>query len=233
MLNIDNGITKNINNFTYIKFTESFDKNSYVRLNETFPKLDTIIKKVGCNGLKFSNGNRFDMDIGFITKHKELFEKEWITCLENIACESFFRKICKVLDIDDSEYNTFSFRDEHSKEDTDIKIDFQICHNLKNGNSSNDFLRKPHIDSKDKVLVILIYFPQLSSVYKDSDMGQLYLYDKDHNVIDQIRYEHNHGIVFKNNKAAIHAPYSLLNHPNENRRFLNVVFIDNRHEKKL
>ena len=56
------------------------------------------------------------MDIGFITKHKELFEKEWITCLENIACESFFRKICKVLGIDDSEYNTFSFRDEHSKD---------------------------------------------------------------------------------------------------------------------
>lgn len=226
MLKLEKGKTTSVNNFNYIKMSDCFEKEVYIKLNESFPKLEELVKTIGYDGLKFSNGNRFDMDFSFLMKHKTILSVEWLTFLQYIACESFFRESCKYLGINDEEYKTFSYRgdDVHS----DIKIDFQICYNIKNNNNESGFLRSHHVDCSDKLVVVLLYFPYLLSEYNESDKGELNLYNTKLEKIDEVRYMHNHGIIFRNSEDSIHAPSRLLNHPDENRRFVNVVFIDNR-----
>jgi hypothetical protein len=228
MLNLHNGSLRKNGEFQYIKMNTAFDPDTYKQLNNTFPQLDCVIKSNGCKGLKFSNRNRFDLDIAFLQQNTHLLSEEWKDCIQSITCESFFREACNLLNIEHEKYTTFSFRKDDDNQNSDIKIDFQICYNLKNSNDQKEFLRKPHIDAQDKLLVVLIYFPYLSSEYADQNMGNLCLYDKTgENIIDDVKYKHNHGILFKNNEHAIHAPYTLLHHPDENRRFINIVFIDN------
>lgn len=211
--------------FKYIKYDRVFEEGIYKELNKGFPELNKLIKKGGYKELKFSNGNRFDIDKKYITKYDILTDK-WFQLIEEVTSLEFFKELCDIFEVDEDKYKSISYRNETDKT-TDVKVDFQICYNMKNKNKKG-YLRKPHIDAKDKIFVLLLYFPYLEKEYKDEDEGQLCLYDREMEEIDDVKYIGNRGIIFLNNECAIHAPRMLRNHEDEHRRFINVVFMENK-----
>lgn len=209
--------------FNYIKIDSWFEDTLYKEMNSTFPRLDKVMKMKSSKRPKFSNNNRIDLDIQFLKENDHILSEEWSQFIKETTTLSFFKELCNLLEIESESFKTISHRG--SLEQSDIEVDFQICYNMKNKNKTQCFLREPHVDSDDKLIVILLYYPELNSVYKIKDMGNLYLYDSSYRKIDEIEYEHNRGIVFRNSPNAIHAPFALLNHEDENRRFINIVFI--------
>jgi len=189
--------------------------------------------------MTFSNNNRYDLNL----EHSSQFcTDENITKIINYMTSlDFFYKLCKYFEIDSSLYKTISRR--HEKKPSDVIVDFQFAFNTPYTSKSKSFLRPPHVDSCDKIFVILLYFPYIDSTYNtNTDFGNLILYRNltnntfinsaflDVEQFDEIQYQHNTGIVFLNTNEAIHAPLSLVNHPNEHRRFINIVFMKS-HER--
>lgn len=218
------------NQFRYIKISKAFDDDTYVIINKLFPDIDLIDRKL----MTFSNKNRYDLNLQhslqFCTDENMLKLINYMTSLE------FFHKLCKYFEIDSSSYKTISRR--HENKLSDVIVDFQFAFNVPYTLKSKSFLRPPHIDTPDKLFVILLYFPYIDSTYNDkTDFGNLILYRNsttntfmnsaflDVEQFDEIQYQHNTGIVFLNTNDAIHAPLSLVNHPNEHRRFINIVFM--------
>lgn len=221
-------------NFRYIKFDcNAFDEEIYKKLEKTFPSLHECQQK---GHAKITN-SRYDIDIEFLRSSNIDIPYCWKDAIEQMTSKEFFYKLCDTFGVDKRRYTTISARCENNN--TDVKFDFQFAFNDKNEHNKDTFLRIPHIDSKDKIFVILIYFPWSHNIYEKEDNGNLILYDycsdKRFKIIeqsklkqiDEIEYKPNNGIVFMNNEYAIHAPKTLLNHIDEYRRFINVVFIDN------
>jgi len=225
MLLLEDDMLVDRESFKYIKFERVFDEGEYEELNKSFPELSALIKERGYKDLKFSNGNRFDIDMKYIKKY-DILSDIWNKLIEEVTNIKFFKRLCDIFGVDPDKYNSISYRNEDNRY-TDVKVDFQICYNMKN-EKKGGYLREPHIDAKDKIFVVLLYFPYLEEVYKDEDEGQLCLYNRDIVEIDNVKYNGNRGIIFLNNDCAIHAPRILKNHKSEHRRFINVVFMENK-----
>jgi hypothetical protein len=213
---------KSKSKFEYLHSKTCFDKQIYDDLNKTFPKLE--------KNLILSNNNRYDMNLKYMEDNNIILSNIWKEFIDQCISMTFFLDLCKIFDIDNRIYKSISRRG--CEDNTDIKVDFQFAYNIKNNDKHETFLRKPHIDEKDKIIVILLYFPSINTKYRKEDFGNLLLYKKDTSninlkVIGEIPYEHNNGIIFKNSINAIHAPLTLINHENENRRFINVIYINN------
>lgn len=219
------------NRFRYIKIHKAFDDDTYALINKLFPDIDLIDRKL----MTFSNNNRYDLNL----QHSSQFctDENVSKIIDNMTSLDFFHELCKKFEIDSSSYKTISRR--HENKLSDVIVDFQFAFNIPYTSKSKSFLRPPHVDSSDKIFVILLYFPYIHSTYNaKTDFGNLILYRNsttntfsnnaflDVEKFDEIQYQHNTGIVFLNTNEAIHAPLSLLNHPNEHRRFINIVFMN-------
>ena len=227
MLLVDDNMLIDREGFKYIKLERVFREETNEELTLRFPDLNEMIKRRGYKNLKFSNGNRFDIDMGYISKY-DILGDIWSDLVREVTGLEYFKRLCRLFGLDDDLYNSISYRNEDTN--TDVKVDFQICYNTKNKGKDSGYLREPHVDAKDKLIVMLFYFPYMDEEYTEEDEGQLCLYDKNNRVIDEIKYMRNWGIVFKNDQNAIHAPKKLRNHGDEHRRFINVVFIDNKQQ---
>lgn len=208
--------------FEYCESKNTFDNDLYIELSKTFPKLDKIQKEVD-EDKSFSKAiNRIDINLKNI-EHIYL-DKIWLHLINDVTSIEYFYKLCDKLNIEKENYKTISSR--HLNEDTDIFVDFQFAYNIQNEFKYKQFIRPPHIDSSDKLIVILMYFPEKDDKhYDENDYGYLQLYDITMKKIKKIDYKNNHTIIMKNSKAAIHAPYALLNHKDENRRFVNIIYM--------
>jgi hypothetical protein len=213
---------KSKSKFEYLHSKTCFDERIYDELNRTFPELDEE-KSIQ------SNNNRYDMNLKYIDHHNIILSNIWKEFIDQCISMTFFNQICDTFNIDKRVYKSISRRG--YDDNSDIKVDFQFAYNIKNKDKHETFLRKPHVDEKDKMIVILLYFPSIKTKYRKGDFGNLLLYEgtscNNLKVIGEIPYEHNNGIIFKNSKHAIHAPLTLINHENENRRFINVIYINN------
>jgi hypothetical protein len=201
--------------FKHIKFENSaLNKTLYDKLASSFPELSKEKQK---------KKKRYDMNLHYIRKHEMKLNDEWFRFINMYTSMSFFKKLCSIFDVDSTEFNTISIRKDKRK--TDIEVDLQFAYNLQNETNINSFIRAPHADKENKIFVILLYFPYLDKIYHKNDNGSLLLY-KNNDVVDTIPYNHNNGIVFMNSDNAFHAPLTLLNHKDEMRRFINIIFID-------
>ena len=223
--------------FEYLSSDEIFDAELYKQLKEEFPKIDDFKSK----GV-FSNENRYDFNLSHIENCGSLSET-WNKVIRELTSYEFFKELCNKFNIDSTEYKNIVHRNNILGKSDDIIVDAQFCFNIKNNDTKSTYLRIPHVDSKDKVIVILLYFPE-SDICKEEDRGELLLYDtkqpfektymnfkwlKDNvSIVDKIKYNHNHGIIFLNSNTSVHAPMSLINKPDIHRRFVNVVYIKNK-----
>lgn len=215
--------------FRYMKMASAFDPSDYRLLHTHFPDLERIPPEA----LKTSNGgNRFDIDLE--TVHRFVEHPGLQKIIDQHTSLHFFHSLCELFDVDKEPFRTISSR--YDSVDTDVKVDFQFSFNEKNRCKRKSYLRAPHLDATDKLFVILVYFPVTETRYED--LGNLRLYaTKDPTAtfrnnqifalheIDHVPYAPNHGIVFLNGPTAIHAPECLLNHPEEHRRFVNIIFM--------
>lgn len=210
--------------FEYCESKNTFDNDLYIELSKTFPKLDKIQIEID-EQKSFSKAiNRIDINLKNI-EHINL-DKIWLDLINSVTSREYFYKLCDKLNINTDNYKTISPR--HLNEDTDIFVDFQFAYNIENEFKYKQFIRPPHIDSSDKLIVILMYFPEKDDKYYDeNDYGYLQLYDNNMNQFKKINYRNNHAIIMKNSKEAIHAPYALINHKDENRRFVNIIYMKN------
>ena len=217
--------------FKYLKLARAFEEEDYDILDANFPNPDDISSGV----MKTSNGgNRFDVDLEIM--HDIVQNPEVYRIIENHTSLSFFHSLCDLFEVETRNFRSISSR--YDSVHTDVTVDFQFSLNEKNSFARKSYLRAPHLDAEDKLFVILIYFPMKNVLYEEKDLGNLRLYKtrdsrtvfrNDRIVslseIDHIPYAPNHGIVFMNGPDAIHAPECLLNHPMENRRFVNIIFM--------
>ena len=212
------------NPFEYCESKNTFDNDLYIELSKTFPKLYKIQKEID-EDKSFSKAiNRIDINLKNIENIN--LDKIWLDLINDITSIEYFYKLCDKLNINKEKYKTISPR--HLNEDTDIFVDFQFAYNIENEFKYKQFIRPPHIDSSDKLIVILMYFPEKDDKYYDEkDYGYLQLYDNNMNQFKKINYRNNHAIIMKNSANAFHAPYALLNHKDENRRFVNIIYMKN------
>lgn len=217
--------------FKYMKLVSAFDQDDYRLLKTHFPDPERIPSGL----LKTSNGgNRFDIDLESMSRIVENSSVRKI--IDQHTSLRFFHSLCDVFDFNKAPFRSISSR--YDSAHTDVKVDFQFSFNEKNTLKGKSYLRAPHLDASDKLFVILVYFPMTETRYED--LGNLRLYaTKDPTTtfrnnqisalyeIDHIPYAPNHGIVFLNGQNAIHAPECLLNHPEEHRRFVNIIFMNN------
>lgn len=223
--------------FKYINSKKIFAEDLYKTLSLEFP----VKKDFEIDGV-LSNDNRYDYNLEHIFQSNNVSDT-WNRVIRELTSFDFFLELCKVFDVDSHHYRNVVYR--HNKTESthegSVIVDLQFCYNLKNSDKQSSFLRMPHVDSKDKLFVLLLYFPN-SSEYRAEDRGELLLYEtnevfdktymnyksmmKNLKVIDKVCYDHNHGIIFLNSNKAVHAPMSLINNSNDHRRFVNVVFID-------
>ena len=210
---------KSTHKFKYLK-TERFFEN-YDELNESFPKdddMETRLPKI--------NNNRYDINLKYLEERAIGLSSEWIKEVEKFKNIRYFHKLCDELRIDRRALRTMGRRGQPS--DDDVLYDVQFAYNTKNKTNIKTWLRCPHVDASNKIIVILVYFPYKDQSYTFKDHGELLIFDEQNaKTIDKIRYNHNNGIIFMNSKIAWHAPISLLNHEDEHRRFLNVIYMRN------
>ena len=221
--------------FRYMKMVSAFDPSDYLLLKTHFPDPERIPPEF----LKTSNGgNRFDIDLE--TMHRFVDHPGVQKIIDEHTSLGFFHSLCDLFEVDKGPFRTISSR--YDSVDTDVKVDFQFSFNEKNRLKRKSYLRAPHVDATDKLFVILVYFPVTEPRYED--FGNLRLYAtkdptatfKNNQIfalheIDHVPYASNHGIVFLNGPTAIHAPECLLNHPEEHRRFVNIIFMK-RHDSE-
>lgn len=210
--------------FEYCESKKTFHKDLYIKLSKTFPKLDQIQKEIDEDKSFLKAINRIDINLKNI--EQIYLDKIWLDFINSVTSIEYFYELCDKLNIKKENYQTISPR--HLYEDTDIFVDFQFAYNIKNEFKYKQFIRPPHVDSTDKLIVILIYFPEKDDEqYVENDYGYLQLYDTTMKNFKKIEYKNNHAIIIKNSANAFHAPYTLLNHKDENRRFVNIVYIKN------
>ena len=231
-----NRYNSHVSPFSYLSSDEIFNPEIYKQLNEEFPRMDDFKSK----GV-YSNDNRYDFNLSHIESSGSLSET-WKKVVKEFTSFDFFQALCNKFNIDSSHYKNIVHRQDNLGKPDDIVVDAQFCFNVKNKDSKASFLRIPHIDSKDKVIVILLYFPE-SEICNESDRGELLIYDTKEpyestymnykfmlnniNIVDKIDYNHNHGIIFVNSNRSVHAPMSLINNEKSHRRFVNIVFMKN------
>lgn len=215
--------------FEHYESSESFSTNTYDILHKTFPVLQNIIQEIDDpNMVSFTKEkNRIDINLQIIENIS--MHESWMNLIKQTTSLEFFHYLCDNFEVDKSDYNSISNR--HDKQNTDVEVDFQFAYNVKNSFKKTQFLRQPHIDSKNKIFVILMYFPERTDTayIPEKDYGYLRLYkgtEKFFKSRGKIDYNHNNSIIFKNSIHAVHAPYSLINHPTENRRFVNIIYSD-------
>jgi hypothetical protein len=217
--------------FSYIKFENNIlNQELYNKLCIQFPEYKDEYKN--------SSYKRFNMNMLFILNKQLKISNEWKTFIDYHTSIKFFYELCDKFDFNKDCYKSCSPR--NTNDETDIKVDFQFAYNSKNTSSHKEFIRIPHLDNHDKIFVILMYFPIYNKTYTEKDNGSLLIYKKKNDdddtielinnitLIDKINYDHNCGIVFKNDKNAVHTPLRLNNHKDEQRRFVNIIFIDNK-----
>ena len=212
------------NPFEYCESKNTFDNDMYIELSKTFPKLDKIQTEIN-EQKSFSKAiNRIDINLKNI--EQMYLDRIWLDLINSVTSIEYFYKLCDKLNINTDNYKTISSR--HLNEDTDIFVDFQFAYNIKNEFKYKQFIRPPHVDSIDKLIVILIYFPEKDDKhYVENYYGYLQLYDNNMNQFNKIDYKNNHAIIMKNSANAFHAPYASLNHKDENRRFVNIIYMKN------
>ena len=131
-----------------------------------------------------------------------------------------------------------TIRRRHDEGRADVVVDLQYAFNPSTNRTTPSFLREPHVDSPDKLFVLLLYFPEERDRSSEPPTGgDLILYEtKDGGDfrngtlqsvtrIDRLPYRSNTGILFANSSAAVHAPECIFNRPRECRRFLNVIWM--------
>ena len=210
--------------FEYCESKNTFNKEFYIKLSKTFPKLDKIQKEIDEDKTFSKAINRIDINLKNI--EQIYLDKIWLDLINSVTSIDYFYELCDKLKIKKENYKTISPR--HLNKDTDIFVDFQFAYNIKNEFKYKQFIRPPHVDSTDKLIVILIYFPEKNDdQYVENDYGYLQLYDTTIKNFKKIEYKNNHAIIIKNSANAFHAPYTLLNHKDENRRFVNIVYMKN------
>tara|TARA_Y100000389_G_scaffold187131_1_gene208244 strand:- start:1819 stop:2517 length:699 start_codon:yes stop_codon:yes gene_type:complete len=217
--------------FEYYESTESFSTDIYNMLHETFPTLENILEDIDDPRIVSFTKEKNRIDINLAIIENLSLHQSWLNLIKETTSLDFFHDLCNKFNLDKSKYKTISNR--HEKLNTDIEVDFQFAYNVKSTFKKTQFLRQPHVDSPNKIFVILMYFPEKNDIEYNSenDFGYLRLYkgtEKFFKSCGKIDYNHNHSIIFKNSVNAVHAPYSLINHPTENRRFLNIIFSDKR-----
>jgi hypothetical protein len=223
MLNLSNFAYYN-EPFEYCESKNTFNKEFYIKLSKTFPKLDKIQKEIDEDKTFSKAINRIDINLKNI--EQIYLDKIWLDLINSVTSIEYFYELCDKLNIKKENYKTISPR--HLNKDTDIFVDFQFAYNIKNEFKYKQFIRPPHVDSTDKLIVILIYFPEKNDdQYVENDYGYLQLYDTTMKNFKKIEYKNNHAIIIKNSANAFHAPYTLLNHKDENRRFVNIVYMKN------
>ena len=222
--------------FQYMKSSNMLKQ--YSLLFNHFPK-PKHFKKEGV----LSNNNRYDYNLSNIEESIANISQHWLDFIDDVCDISFFYELCDVFGIDKSRYKTIVKRSEnHKKEEGSVLIDVQFCFNHKNNDEKSVFLRRPHVDNKDKLIVILLYFPETTEC-REEDHGELLLYNtkkaytqtymdinfmkNNLEIVDKIIYDHHHGIIFLNSEYSVHAPKTLINNCTHNRRFVNIVFINN------
>lgn len=231
-----NKYTKHTSPFYYYSSDKIFEEEVYKVLNSEFPKISDFDSK----GI-LSNENRYDFNLSHIKSSKKISEL-WKKVIEEFISFEFFKELCEKFNIDSSKYKNIVLRKDNNNNKEDVIVDFQFSFNLQNKDVKSCFLRPPHIDSKDKLIVILLYFPE-SEVYNEYDRGELIIYEtkepyestymsykfmlKNISIIDKIYYNHNNGILFLNSDKSVHAPMSLINNKESHRRFVNIVFMKN------
>lgn len=156
------------------------------------------------------------------------FSTEWKTFINYHTSKEFFNKLCDKFNMNKDVYKTCSIRNEESDKPTYIKVDFKVSFNPKNLSSKKEHIGVPHMYRPDKIFIILIYFPFIENKYLHKDNGSVLIYDRTVNIIDEINYEHNCGIIIKNEENSIFSQLKLNNHPDEYRRYVSITFIDNR-----
>lgn len=210
----------------------------YSLLLNSFPKRNSFEKE----GI-LSNNNRYDYNLSNIENSIDKISKHWLKFIDNVCDIRFFYELCDAFGMDKSKYKKLLKRSKTNiTEEGSVLVDVQFCFNHKNNDEKSIFLRRPHVDNKDKLIVILLYFPETDEC-REEDHGELLLYEtkkpytqtymdirfmKDNlEIVDTISYDHNHGIIFQNGEYSVHAPKALINNKKNNRRFVNIVFINN------
>lgn len=227
--------------FDYLTSNHMFTTDVYTLLRNEFPAKHAF-KGEGT----FSNNNRYDFNLEDLQNSDGLVSDLWKEVIEEMTSLAFFKKLCDEFEVDGSKFERILYRqrqraDSQSLHENEVMVDLQLCYNVKNEDQSAVFLRLPHVDSPDKLFVILIYFPDCDECDPERDRGELLLYDSkvefkqtyigykammnDLTVVDKVLYDHNTGIIFKNSNRAVHGPMSLINRKDKHRRFLNVVFM--------
>ena len=210
--------------FEYCESKNTFEEKLCKKLSKTFPKLNKIQKEIDEDKTFSKAINRIDINLKNI--EQIYLDKIWLDLINSVTSIDYFYELCDKLKIKKENYKTISPR--HLNKDTDIFVDFQFAYNIKNEFKYKQFIRPPHVDSTDKLIVILIYFPEKNDdQYVENDYGYLQLYDTTIKNFKKIEYKNNHAIIIKNSANAFHAPYTLLNHKDENRRFVNIVYMKN------
>ena len=219
--------------FENYQSTKSFSENVYRTLHKTFPSLEGIISEISDHtSVNFTKEqNRIDINLQLIEFLS--LDNSWIDLIKQTTTLDFFHDLCDKFNLDKSKYISISNR--HENKDTDIEGDFQFAYNVKNNFKKTQYIRPPHIDSSNKIFVILMYFPEkMDTTYNsETDFGYLRLYKRIEQCLtpcNKINYDHNSSIIFKNSINAVHAPYSLINHSLENRRFVNIIYSDKKHK---
>lgn len=217
--------------FDYYRIDEAFSPRLHDAVEASFPTLEDVpdrMRKVS------GGGNRVDLDLRWL--HYAVTDPEVDSLIRKLTSLVFFRRMCERFGVNSEEFTTIRRR--HDGGQADVVVDLQYAFNPSTDRTTPSFLREPHVDSPDKLFVLLLYFPEERDRPSDPPTGgDLILYEtKDGRPfrngtlqsvarIDRLPYRSNTGILLENSSAAVHAPECLFNRPRECRRFLNVIWM--------
>ena len=217
--------------FDYYRIDEAFPPRLHDAVEASFPTLEDVpdrMRKVS------GGGNRVDLDLRWL--HYAVTDPEVDALIRDLTSLEFFRGMCERFGVDGAPFTTIRRR--HDEGRADVVVDLQYAFNPSTDRTAPSFLREPHVDSPDKVFVLLLYFPVERDRSREPPTGgDLILYETKDGApfrngalqsvvrIDRLPYRSNTGIVFMNSGVAVHAPECLFNRPRECRRFVNVVWM--------
>ena len=138
----------------------------YSLLLNSFPKRNSFEKE----GI-LSNNNRYDYNLSNIENSIDKISKHWLKFIDNVCDIRFFYELCDAFGMDKSKYKKLLKRSKTNiTEEGSVLVDVQFCFNHKNNDEKSIFLRRPHVDNKDKLIVILLYFPETDEC-REEDHG--------------------------------------------------------------
>ena len=229
---------RTVRGFDYYRIDEAFPPRLHDAMEASFPTLEDVpdrMRKVS------GGGNRVDLDLRWL--HYAVTDPEVDALIRELTSLVFFRRMCERFGVNAEAFATIRRR--HDGGRADVVVDLQYAFNPSTDRTTPSFLREPHVDSPDKLFVLLLYFPERDEKKQRERAkeqshhtgGDLILYEtKDGRPfrngtlqsvarIDRLPYRSNTGILFENSSAAVHAPECLFNRPRECRRFLNVIWM--------